>query len=79
MEDFGIQYVYIKPCTLRLNGKVERSHKTDDIESYQLLSYTGDVDLNKKLARWEKFYKFTRPHTGVRRKTLYQVLREKLR
>ena len=47
VEDLGIRHVYIKPRTPRLNGKVERSHKTDDIEFYQLLSYTGDVDLNK--------------------------------
>ena len=31
VEDLGIRHVYIKPRTLRLNGKVERSHKTDDI------------------------------------------------
>lgn len=79
VEDLGIRHVYIKPGTPRLNGKVERSHRTDGIEFYQLLSYTGDVDLNKKLARWEKFYNFTRPHAGVKGKTPYEILREKLR
>jgi transposase InsO family protein len=49
------------------------------IEFYQLLSYRGDVDLNKKLLRWEKFYNFTRLHTAVKGKTPYEVLREKLR
>jgi transposase InsO family protein len=49
LGDLGIRHVYIKPRTPKLNGKVERSHKTDDIEFYQLLSYKGDVDLNKKL------------------------------
>ena len=78
LGDLGIRHVYIKPRTPRLNGKVERSHKTDDIEFYQLLSYRGDVDLNKKLLRWEKFYNFTRPHAGVKGKTPYEVLREKL-
>ena len=79
LGDLGIRHVYIKPRTPRLNGKVERSHKTDDIEFYQLLSYRGDIDLNKKLLRWEKFYNFTRPHAGVKGKTPYEVLREKLR
>jgi transposase InsO family protein len=79
LGDLGIRHVYIKPRTPRLNGKVERSHKTDDIEFYQLLSYRGDVDLNKKLLRWEKFYNFTRPHAGVKGKTPYEVLREKLK
>lgn len=35
--------------TPRLNGKVERSHGTDQQEFYQLLTYTNDVDLNEKL------------------------------
>ena len=46
--DVGIEHVYIKPGSPNLNGKVERSHRTDKQEFYQLLEYTGDVDLNKK-------------------------------
>ena len=61
------------------NGKVERSHRTDDVEFYQLLSYTGDVDLNRKLSIWEKFYNFTRPHTSLKGQTPYEILRKKLR
>ena len=48
-------HVYIKPRTPRLNGKVERSHRTDKQEFYQLLTYTGDVNLDAKLAEWERF------------------------
>jgi hypothetical protein len=32
VEDQGIRNAYIKPRTLRLNGKVERSHLTDDLD-----------------------------------------------
>ena len=39
----------------QLNGKVERSHRSDQEEFYQLLSYKGDVDLNKKLDEWGGF------------------------
>ena len=78
VEDLGIRHVYIKPRSPNLNGKVERSHRTDDIEFYQLLTYTDDVDLNKKLAHWEKFYNFYRPHSSLKGKTPYEVLREKL-
>ena len=39
----------------QLNGKVERSHRTDEDEFYQLLTYRGDVNLEKKLAEWERF------------------------
>ena len=42
---------YIKPCTPRLNGKVERSHLTDEQEFHQLLEYT-DVDLNSDARRF---------------------------
>ena len=62
MEDQGIQHVYIKARTPQLNGKVERSYRTDETEFYQLLTYTDDVDLNAKLEAWESFYNYDRPH-----------------
>jgi transposase InsO family protein len=49
VPDKGMQHTYIKPKTPQLNGKAERSHRTDKDEFYQLLTYTDDVDLNKKL------------------------------
>jgi hypothetical protein len=39
----------------QLNGKVERSHRTDKHEFYPLLTYRDDVDLDEKLAVWERF------------------------
>ena len=50
VEDKGIRHAYIKPRSPQLNGKVERSHRSDQQEFYQLLSYSGDDDLNAKLA-----------------------------
>lgn len=78
VEDLGIRHVYIKPRSPHLNGKVERSHLTDEREFYQLLSYTDDVDLNEKLSEWENFYNLYRPHGGLAGKTPYEVLRDKL-
>jgi transposase InsO family protein len=63
----------------QLNGKVERSHRTDTDEFYQLLTYRDDVDLNKKLAVWERFYNYDRPHGAHSGRTPYEALREKLR
>ena len=79
IEDLGMRHVYIKPRTPRLNGKVERSHGTDEREFYQLIEYKGDVDLEEKLKEWENFYNLHRPHGAHRGKTPYEVLREKLR
>ena len=53
LADRGINHVYIKPRTPRLNGKAERSHETDEREFYQLLNYKDEVDLNRKLTQWE--------------------------
>lgn len=50
VEYQGIQHAYIKRGTPQLNGKVERSHRLDQREFYQLLSYKGDVDLEAKLS-----------------------------
>jgi transposase InsO family protein len=38
VEDLGINHTYIRVRTPRLNGKVERSHRTDKVEFYQLLT-----------------------------------------
>jgi len=75
VEDNGMQHVYIKPRSPQLNGKVERSHRTDQEEFYQLLTYTDDVDLNKKLTTWEEFYKYNRPHGAHKGQTPYEALR----
>lgn len=78
VEDQGMIHVYIKPASPHLNGKVERSHLTDKREFYQLLTYKGDVDLKKKLAEWENFYNFFRPHWALKGKTPYEVLIKKM-
>jgi len=74
VEDLGIRHVYIKPRTPKLNGKVERSHGTDDREFYQLLAYTDDVNLNEKLAEGENYFNFNRPHGAFSGKTPYEAL-----
>jgi transposase InsO family protein len=78
VEDLGIRHAYIKPRSPQLNGKVERSHRSDQEEFYQLLSYKDDVDLGAKLAEWERFYNLARPHGAHKGKTPYEALRERL-
>ena len=44
LEGLDIRHVYIRPRTPHLNGKVERSHRVDDQEFYQLLDQDGIRD-----------------------------------
>lgn len=44
LEEQDIRHVYIRPRTPRLNGKVERSHRVDEQEFYQLLDKEGIGD-----------------------------------
>jgi transposase InsO family protein len=76
--DKGMEHVYIKKGTPRLNGKVERSHRTDQEEFYQLIEYKGDTDLAAKLIEWERCYNTFRPHTAFQGRTPYEALKEKL-
>lgn len=78
VEDKGIRHAYIRRGTPQLNGKVERSHRSDQQEFYQLLTYKGDVDLEAKLDQWERFYNFARPHGAHNGQTPYEALRERL-
>ena len=66
--DRGIRHIYIKPATPRLNGKVERSHRIDGEEFYRQLKgvVIDDAQLsNDKLAEWEVFYNYHRPHGAL--------------
>jgi transposase InsO family protein len=71
-------HAYIKRGTPQLNGKVERCHRSEHQEFYQLLSYKGDVDLEAKLNECENFYNFNRPPGAFNGKTPYEALRERL-
>jgi hypothetical protein len=46
--------------------------------TYQLLTYTDDGDLGRKLEEWKRFDDLARPHGAHRGKTPYEVLRERL-
>jgi len=63
--DLDIRHVYIRPRSPHLNGKVERSHRVDDQEFYQLLDADGITDdihlFNDKLREWEDYYNYHRP------------------
>ena len=74
---------YIRPRTPRLNGTVERSHRIDDQEFYQLLDKDGISDdillFNEKLREWEAYYNYRRQHGAPSSQTPYERLLEKTR
>jgi transposase InsO family protein len=83
LESLDIRHVYIRPRTPHLNGKVERSHRVDDQEFYQLLDKDGisdDIHLfNAKLREWEDYYNYHRPHGALDGQTPYERLIAKMR
>ena len=83
VEGLDIRHVYIRPRTPHLNGKVERSHRVDDQEFYQLLDRDGisdDIHLfNEKLREWEDYYNYHRPHGALNGQTPYERLLAKSR
>ena len=78
LESQDVRHCYIRPRTPRLNGKVERSHRVDDQEFYQLLDQEGisdDIHLfNEKLREWEDYYNYHRPHGALDGQTPYERL-----
>jgi transposase InsO family protein len=83
LETRDIRHVYIRPRTPHLNGKVERSHRVDNQEFYQLLDQNGisdDIHLfNEKLREWEDYYNYHRPHAALGGQTPYERLVAKTR
>jgi hypothetical protein len=79
--DLGIRHIYIKRATPRLNGKVQRSHRIDNEEFYQLLDGVVIDTTNlfrDRLQEREDFYSFDCPHAGSSGQTPYERLRQKI-
>jgi len=83
LETRDVRHVYIRPRTPHLNGKVERSHRVDDQEFYQLLDQDGITDdihlFNEKLREWEDYYNHHRPHGALNGQTPFERLMAKTR
>jgi transposase InsO family protein len=69
-----VKHRLIRPRTPRLNGKVERSHRTDEQEFYSRQIFTDSEDLKAKLVGWEKHYNTERPHMALEGQTPAEVL-----
>ena len=63
LKDYCIKFRPNKPGLPHMNGKVERSQKTDKTEFYSTVNLGGD-NLNDLLAEWQHYYNWERPHSA---------------
>ncbi len=64
----GIKFRPNKPASPHLNGKVERSQKTDKTEFYATIDIHSDT-LDEQLAEWQHYYNWLRPHSAHKGKS----------
>jgi transposase InsO family protein len=65
LRDLGIAHRHIPPGCPECNGKVERSHRTDEDEFYRRAKIANAADLTRKLRQWEREYNECRPHLAL--------------
>jgi len=71
--EYGIKFRPLKPASPHLNGKVERSQRTDLEEFY------ASVDLPERLDDWQSHYNEFRVHGSLDGRTPWQVWYERAR
>lgn len=59
-------------CGIAMHFKLPMISGTPTLKNY----YTGDTNLRKKLAQWEDYYNFLRPHFSHKGKTPYEKLKQ---
>ena len=63
----GIRLFVLPPRSPKLNGGVERAHRTHTEEFYEVTDCTFDLaELREKLLEWEHIYNTIRPHQALR-------------
>lgn len=78
LDDLGIKHRKTKVCTPEENGKVERSHRTDNTEFYGITKFVSIQHCMKLLREWETEYNYKRPHMALDGKTPGEFLTQKL-
>jgi len=78
LHEHFIKFRPIKPRSPHLNGKVERTQKTDKEEFWSCINVKDKtLDLNSMAKEWQHFYNHKRPHSSLKGKTPQQELKEK--
>ena len=73
----GIRLFVLPPKSPKLNGSVERAHRTHTEEFYEVYECPWTVpELNQELRQWEHIYNCVRPHQALAYKTPLQFLKD---
>jgi transposase InsO family protein len=75
----GIRHRRIPPGVKELNGKVERSHRTDEQYFYWQAPDVSLERFNSAFHRWMERYNRKRPHGGLGYLTPWETLEERLK
>lgn len=74
----GIRLFVLPPRSPKLNGGVERAHRTHMEEFYEVTDSTFELaDLRQYLLKWERIYNTVRPHQSLRYLTPLKYLKQK--
>lgn len=73
-RDHHIRHHLIEPGEPALNGKVERSHRTDQVSFYDQQWFFKIAPLQDKFGLWIDYYNHKRPHWGIKGLTPVQKL-----
>ena len=76
LMDHCIKFRPIKPASPHLNGKVERSQKTDH-EEFWATADLNSPDLELRVAEWQHYYNWDRPHGSLNGQTPIEMLHTK--
>ena len=74
LMQLGIKFRPNKPGSPHLNGKVERSQKTDLEEFYAISDLSNFESLQEELSQWQFFYNWQRPHGSLQGKTPSEIV-----
>jgi len=78
LMDYGIKFRPNKPGSPHLNGKVERSQRTDKEEFYSTVNLDLEELKNETLPEWQHYYNWQRAHGSFKGKTPMDVVCERL-
>jgi len=76
-QQHGIKLFVLPPRSPKLNGGVERAHRTHTEEFYEVTDSDFSLsDIRNKLRRWELRYDMFRPHQNLKYLTPYEFLKQ---